>query len=60
MSKFSYEKDEAIIAKTQCAVCIHNIKGDETRCLKYDLKPSEILNNKKACPYLRLDGEIEL
>ena len=60
MSRFSSEKSEVVLAKTQCDVCIHNKKEDPVRCEKYDPKPEEVLNNKKACPFLRLDGEIDL
>ena len=59
--KFVWQKHELAIAKNQCELCIYNNKNEYKKCIKYPKgKDADILNNKKACPELKMEGEIDL
>lgn len=50
MDKFTYEKNDLGIARTQCEFCIYNVRSTPGKCEKYETKPEEIVKNKKRCP----------
>lgn len=53
MEKFVYSENEIKISKTQCGLCIFRDDNCETACQKYLQKPTEVLEGKSRCPYLK-------
>ena len=54
--RFSYQKGDIQIKKTQCDFCKHSLNdGGNTTCVKFpDGKPDEIIKTLKKCPYIEI------
>lgn len=55
--RFTYQKDDIQIKKSQCNFCKHNYSDEEgdskSYCFKYpEGKPADIEKTVKRCPYL--------
>ena len=53
MKKFVYSENEIKISKTQCGLCVFRDESCEDSCQKYSQKPTEVLQGKTKCPYLK-------
>ncbi len=60
MDKFCWNENEVVITKTQCDLCEFQTKECIDKCLKYEKKPQEVIDNKIKCPCFSRKGKIKL
>lgn len=60
MDKFYWKENEAVIVKSQCDLCELQTPKCKESCIKYVIKPSEVLSNAIKCPCFSRKGRIKL
>ena len=56
-NKFVAQPGDLVFIKTQCDGCVFQNKADESKCEKYEQKPSNIIESKSKCDLYRTGNE---